>query len=105
MTQPTSGREPASSDREEARILRRAMVEVSKIEMTRGYNDRNGKPKASTGVPRLKHLSVRVIPEDMETLDALALASARSQSFLARVALHMFIEAHRRNPYILRALE
>ena len=42
--------------------------------------------------------TVRIFPEDMETLEKMSAASLRDKAFLSRMAIHMLCEAYRRNP-------
>jgi len=49
----------------------------------------------------LEYVPARVLPEDKETVEAIANRFARDQGFIIRAAVHMFCEAYRRNPQAL----
>ena len=54
------------------------------------------------GKEKLEHITARILAEDAETLREVGNMVARDPSYLIRVAVHMFCEAHRRNPGVVR---
>lgn len=59
-----------------------------------------GEKRGRKGAP-LVHLHLRILPEDHATLQEMAITHARSEGYLARVAVHILADAYRRDRRVL----
>lgn len=64
-------------------------------------NTKNKESASRKAGRTLEYVPARVLPEDKETIEAIANRFARDQGFIIRAAVHMFCEAYRRNPQAL----
>ena len=92
---PTQSSRPPTSQQPSVDVSE--LMEATREEMLVYEVEKPTAPLSKRFVP----LNIRVLPEDKIYAQDIARKSGRSESFVYRMALHMFCEAHRANPKVI----